>query len=222
MVKGKTWGAYNYYQGGDQSLIQINTDLSVAISNALVLGCHEGYPGHHVQGIFNESAFRDRGWAEFSVAPLYAPASPLDEGGGDFGVDLAFPGDERLAFERDVLFPLAGLDPSLAKANDEMRKATAELDGARLKISQMFLDKEIDRETAITLVQKYRLCPRDVAEQSLLFDTQYRSYVINYFVGEDLVRGYVDRAGSDPNARWAAFERIFSQPMLPGDLMAPQ
>lgn len=219
LVKDKSWGAYNYYQGDNHSKIEINTDLPLSIGNALVLGCHEGYPGHHVQGIFNEKKFRARGWAEYSIAPLYAPASPLNEGGADFGVELAFPGDERVKFEAEVLYPLAGLDPGKAAAFDALRKATAELDGALLKISQMHLDGEITREEAITLIQKYKLVPRDAAEQSLEFDRQYRSYVINYSVGEDLVRSYVDReGGSDPDARWRAYEHILSTPMLPADL----
>ena len=93
------------------------------------------------------------------------------------------------------------------------------LDGALLKVSQMHLDGEITREQAITLVQKYKLVPRDAAEQSLEFDKQYRSYVINYSVGEDLVRNYVDRmGGSDPKARWAAYEHILATPTLPSDL----
>lgn len=218
LVNDKSWGAYNYYKGGNQSEIEVNTDLPVSIGNVLVLGCHEGYPGHHVQGIFNERNYRTRGWAEYSVMPLYVPAAPLNEGGGDFGVELAFPGAERLKFEMDVLYPLAGLDPNLAPAFDALRKATAELDGALLRISQMHLDGEIDREQAITLGQKYRMASRDVAEQSLRFDAAYRSYVINYSVGEDLVRAYVDRHGSDPDARWAAYVRIMSTPTLPADL----
>jgi hypothetical protein len=53
----------------------------------------------------------------------------------------------------------------------------------------------------------------------LSFDNQYRSYVINYSVGEDLVRTYVDRVGgADPKARWAAYEHILSTPTLPADL----
>ena len=218
LVKGQSWGAYNYYLGGNQSLIQINTDLPVSIGNALILACHEGYPGHHVQGIYNERNFRERGWAEYSVAPLYAPAAPLNEGGADFGLELAFPGDERLKFEMDVLYPLAGLDPETAPAFDALRSATAELDGALLKISQMQLDGEINRDEAITLVQKYRLASRDVAAQSLEFDRKYRSYVINYSVGEALVRGYVDRHGHDADSRWAAYIHILSTPTLPSDL----
>lgn len=218
LVNDKSWGAYNYYKGGNQSVIEINTDLPVSIGNVLVLGCHEGYPGHHVQGIYNERNYRERGWAEYSVMPLYVPAAPLNEGGADFGVDLAFPGAERLKFEMDVLYPLAGLDPKTAPAFDTLRRATGELDGALLRISQMHLDGEIDREQAITLAQKYRLASRDVAEQSLRFDAAYRSYVINYSVGEDLVRAYVDRHGSDREARWAAYVRIMSTPTLPADL----
>jgi hypothetical protein len=219
LVKDKSWGAYNYYKGGNQSLIEINTDLPVSVGNALVLACHEGYPGHHVQGIYNERNYRERGWAEYSVMPLYVPAAPLNEGGADYGVELAFPGNERLKFEMDVLYPLAGLDPASAPAFDTLRRAAGELDGALLRISQMHLDGEIDREQAITLAQKYRLASADVAAQSLKFDAAYRSYVINYSVGEDLVRAYVERHGSDPEARWAAYIRIMSTPTLPADLV---
>lgn len=219
LVKGKSWGAYNYYQGENHSKIEINTDMPMSIGNVLGLACHEGYPGHHVQGVHNERKFRTKGWAEFSVAPLYAPASPINEGGADFGIELAFPGDEQWKFEAEVLYPLAGLDPKMAEAYDKLRAATAELDGALLKISQMHLDGEINREQAITLIQKYKLAPRDVAEQSLAFDRDYRSYVINYSVGEALVSAYVDRVGGkDPDARWAAYEHILSTPMLPADL----
>ena len=188
------------------------------VGNVLVLACHEGYPGHHVQGIYMERAFRERGWPEFSVLPLYIPAAPLNEGGGDFGIELAFPGEERLKFEMEALYPLAGIDPALAPAFDELRAATAKLDGASLTISQMYLDGVVDRATTIDLLQRYELVTRDVAEHSLTFDDQYRSYVINYSSGEDVVRAYVDRAGTDPGARWKAYEHILSTPMLPSDL----
>ncbi|HOY76302.1 MAG TPA: hypothetical protein PLN33_00765 [Hyphomonadaceae bacterium] len=219
LVKDKSWGAYNYYQGDNHSKIEINTDMPMSIGNVLILGCHEGYPGHHVQGIYKERNFRTRGWPEYSVQPLYAPESPLNEGGADFGVKLAFPGDEQVRFEAETLYPLAGLDPATAVAYDALRRAVVELEGALLTISQKHLDGEISREQAITLIQKYKMVPRDVAEQSLAFDRDYRSYVMNYSVGRDLVAAYVDRhGGQDANARWAAYEHILSTPVLPADL----
>ena len=219
LVKDKSWGAYNFYQGDNHSKIEVNIDMPMSIGNVLILACHEGYPGHHVQGIYKERNFRTRGWAEFSIAPLYVPMSPLNEGGADFGVKLAFPGDELVRFEADVLYPLAGLDPSTARAYDTLRTAVTELDGALLTISQMHLDGEISREQAVSLIQKYKMVPRDVAQQSLAFDADYRSYVMNYSIGRDLVAAYVDRhGGKDVNARWAAYEHIMSTPILPADL----
>jgi hypothetical protein len=217
-VTRQSWSAYNWYQGGNQSLIQVNTDLPIFIDRAVSLGCHEGYPGHHVQGIYNELQYRERGLIEFSVAPLYAPASPLNEGGADFGVDLAFPGDEHVRFETAALYPLAGLDPATAPVYGTFREALRDLSGARLTIAAMYLDGEIDRVRALELTQRYQLISRERAEQSLAFTEQYRSYVINYSAGKDLIGAYADRAGQDEAAHWAAYERILSEPMLPTDL----
>jgi hypothetical protein len=217
-VNGQPWSAYNWYKGDNQSLIQINTDLPIVVDRAIGLGCHEGYPGHHVQGISNERLYRERGWVEFAIAPLYAPSSPLNEGGADFGVDLAFPRAERLAFETATLYPLAGLDPATAPALQDLREAMRDLGGARLTISAMYLDGEIDRERAIALTQRYQLSSRARAEQSIAFTERYRSYVINYSSGEDLIEAYVARAGADTAARWAAYQRVLSELLLPADL----
>jgi hypothetical protein len=112
-VTGKSWSGYNYYQGNYRSLIQINTDLPVRLSRAVDLGCHEGYPGHHAYNVLLERDLsRGRGWTEFSVYPLYSPQSLIAEGSANYGIDLAFTPEERLAFERDVLIPLAGCSRS--------------------------------------------------------------------------------------------------------------
>jgi hypothetical protein len=64
---------------------------------------------------------RGRGWVEYSVYPLYSPQSLIAEGTANYGIDVAFPGAERLTFERDVLFPLAGLDPDRAEEYARVR-----------------------------------------------------------------------------------------------------
>jgi hypothetical protein len=51
---------------------------------------------------------KDRGWTEFSIYPLFSPQSLIAEGTANFGIEVAFPGAERVAFEQRVLFP-AGL-----------------------------------------------------------------------------------------------------------------
>ncbi len=219
-VTGKSWSGYNYYQGNFQSLIQINTDLPIRISRAVDLGCHEGYPGHHVYNMLLEQRLtRERGWQEFSIYPLYSPQSLIAEGSANYGIDLAFPGEERLAFERDVLYPLAGLDPSTAADYFKLQQALSELKGARFVIAQGYLDKTITRDDALALIQKYQLVSRERAEQSLSFNDQYRSYVINYGLGQDMVKAWIEKQGDAPVWRWKAMEKLLSEPMLPDDLV---
>lgn len=219
-VTGKPWSGYNYYKGNYHSLIQVNTDLPIRISRAVDLGCHEGYPGHHVLNLMIESKLaRGKGWREYEVNPLYSPQSLISEGSANFGIDLAFPGPERLAFERDVLYPLAGLDPKTAETYWKVQQATEALTGARLTIARMYLDGEIDRAKAVELSQKYLLLSPQRAEQSVGFTDHYRSYVINYGLGKDMVQAYVDAAGSDAATRWKRMEHVLSDAVIPADLL---
>jgi hypothetical protein len=54
------------------------------------------------------------------------------------------------------------------------------------------------------------------ARQRVRFFEQYRSYVINYNLGKDLVAAYVERADGD---RWAVFADLLSSPRLPSALV---
>ena len=101
-VTGRPWSAYNWYKGNFHSLIQVNTELPIFIDRAIDLACHEGYPGHHVyNALLEKHLVRDRGWVEFSVYTLFSPQSLIAEGTANFGIEVAFPGEERVAFERE-------------------------------------------------------------------------------------------------------------------------
>ncbi len=151
-VTGKSWGGYNYYKGNAHSLIQVNTDLPIRISRAVDLGCHEGYPGHHVlNALLEERLTKGRGWVEFSVYPLYSPQSLIAEGSANYGIDLAFPGDEQLAFETATLYPLAGLPTADAAKYLTLSKAMRDLAGARFTIARDYLEGRITRAEAVKL-----------------------------------------------------------------------
>src|SRR5581483_6469303 len=112
-VTNKPWGAYNWYKGNYRSVIQVNTDLPIYIDRAIDLAAHEGYPGHHVYNtLLEKNLVRDRGWVEFSVYPLFSPQSLIAEGTANFGREVVFTKPERLEFEKKVLWPAAGIDPS--------------------------------------------------------------------------------------------------------------
>jgi hypothetical protein len=217
-VTHQPWGAYNWYRGNNHSLIQVNTDLPFKIDSALGYGCHEGYPGHHVQGINAEKLYRQNGWVEYSIMPLYSPLGPLNEGGGNYGIELAFPGNERLEFERATLFPLAHLDPATAEINDNLRKALDELSGATRTIEAQYLDGAITRERALELLEHYGLSSPERAAKSLEFADHYRSYIINYSSGLEVVRNFANAGNADQETRWRRYRSILEQPTLPSDL----
>jgi hypothetical protein len=219
LVKDKSWSGYNYYQGDAASKIEINTDLPMRIDRAVDLGCHEGYPGHHAYNVLlEEKLAKGRGWTEFTVYPLYSPQSLIAEGSANYGINLAFPGDEQLEYETRVLYPLAGLPPGEARRYRDLMKATRALRGARYTITADYLAGRIDRAEAIRLTQKYQLTSRARAEQALKFADTYRSYVISYGLGQDMVEAYVNAAGPGQAERWKRMEQLLSEPTLPGEL----
>jgi hypothetical protein len=219
-VTGKSWSGYNWYQGNYRSIIQVNTDLPVYIDRAVDLACHEGYPGHHVYNVLLEkNLVRDRGWVEFSVYPLFSPQSLIAEGTANFGIEVAFPLRDRIAFERDVLFPKAGLDPKLADEYYEVFALTDRLSYAGNEAARRYLNGEIGKDAAVAWLERYAMYTKPRAEQRVRFIEQYRSYVINYNLGKDMVAAYINhRAGDDRQKRWAEFEKLLSSPRLPSDL----
>jgi hypothetical protein len=221
-VTGKSWSAYNWYKGGFHSLIQVNTELPIFIDRAIDLACHEGYPGHHVYNVLLEKhLMRDRGWPEYSVYPLFSPQSLIAEGTANFGIEVAFPGEERTAFERDTLYPLAGLDPGKAARYAEAQKLLAGLSYAGNEAARRYLNGEISRQDAEAWMTRYALMSPERAAQRVRFMDQYRSYVINYNLGQDLVRGYIESRGGttgQPAKRWEEFVKLISSPRLPSGL----
>jgi hypothetical protein len=220
-VTDKPWSGYNWYQGGYRSLIQVNVELPVHVDRAVDLACHEGYPGHHVyNALLEQELVVARGFVELSVYALYSPQSLIAEGTANYGRDLAFPPAERMVFERETVFPLAGLDPASAATYYRVQQLTRRLSYAGNEAARRYLDGEIDGEAAIRWLQEYGLYSPERARQRLRFIDTYRAYVINYNLGEDLVRAYVQsRAGDDPTARWRVFGELLSTPRLPSDLV---
>ncbi|UCH66938.1 MAG: hypothetical protein JSW63_10575 [Ignavibacterium sp.] len=221
-VNNQPWGAYNWYKGNNYSLIQVNTDLPIYIDRAIDLAAHEGYPGHHVfNALLENNLVNKKGWVEFSVYPLFSPISLIAEGTANYGIDVAFPGNEQVEFEKEVLFPLAGLNAEEADLHHEIIQLTEDLTYAGNEAARNYLDEKWTREETVEYLQKYTFSSIDKAEKKIDFYEKYRSYVINYNYGEDLVRKYVERNGGTADytgRRWRIFEQLLSSPKTPSDL----
>jgi hypothetical protein len=222
-VSDKSWGAYNWYKGNYYSLIQINTDLPVQIYRAIYGGAHEGYPGHHVFNTLRENYLViKKGWLEHTVYPLFSPQSLIAEGTAVFGSELVMPFDQRLTFEREVLFSIAGLETHKVEEYYRIDKLTRKLRYAGNEAARKYLNGGFTEEEAINWLMRYELVSRERALQRLKFIRQYRSYVINYNLGYKIVKDYIESNGGTQDnieLRWKLFSELLSAPLTPSDLI---
>jgi hypothetical protein len=116
---------------------------------------------------------------------------------------------------------MAGLDPKSAEAYAKVREVTQKLSFAGNEAARRYLDGEIDAKTAADWLTRYALMEPARAAQRVRFMDQYRSYVINYNWGEELVRRFIESRGGTaekPEERWKQFTWLLTRPILPSEL----
>ena len=93
-VRGKPYGAANWYLGGYRSRLELNVDRPVNLFSLLYQMCHEGYPGHHTEFILKEkNLYLDRGYAEQSIF-IVGPQLVIAEGIASLALEMIFTADE--------------------------------------------------------------------------------------------------------------------------------
>jgi hypothetical protein len=220
-VSNKPWNGYNWYKGNYQSVIQINTDLNIFIDRAIDVGSHESYPGHHVYNMLLEkNLYRDKGWVEISMYPLFSPQSIIAEGSANYGIELVFPGNEKIKFASEVLLPLAGVDTAGIALYFKALEIKGRLNYARNEVGRGIVNNIMNEQEAMRWLMEYALFNEETAKKSIAFIKANRSYVINYNYGMDLVRKYMEnKTGNDANEakRWEAFGWLLSNQVQPKD-----
>ncbi len=206
-VHGKPWSAFSRYQGNFHSLIQINADFGLTVDQVLQLACHEGYPGHHAYNSVRElQLVREHHLTEFMVQPTFSPQSLASEAAATFAVELAFPEPERTQFERNELFPLAGLDPRNAELYGRVERLVEDLHPAEPAIARDYLDGNLEFVRAAWALEAQVLMVH--SEATLKYINEYRSYLTAYTLGRDMVAEAVDdQPGLPAAARWQRFQQ---------------
>ena len=219
-VKDKPWSGYNWYKGNYTSLIQINTDTRIFIERAIDVGSHESYPGHHVYNMLLEkNLYQDKGWVEISLYPLFSPQSFIAEGSANYGIDLVYPGNKKVKFAKEILLPLARLDTAYIANYFNALTIRGKLNYARNEAARGIVNQTMNDKQALEWLMNYCLYNQETALKSISFIKKYRSYVINYNYGQDLVRNYIESNGADTEKRWEVFEKLLSNPVLPKELL---
>ncbi|MBI3264162.1 MAG: hypothetical protein HYZ58_13580 [Acidobacteria bacterium] len=213
------WSAFTRYQGRFRSRIQVNADSRLTVDRALDLACHEGYPGHHVIDSLIEARWGTRRM-ELNVRPLFSPQALLHEGAASVASSLAFDDDARIAFERDELFPLAGLVPTAVADHVRLTRLVDELREAETDVARRYLDGELDFPRASAALARDALISS--SDATLKFLNEYRTYAVTYTLGRDRVAAYLDaRAGApyETAGRWRAYLQLVTDPAqtVPGE-----
>lgn len=219
-VTNKPWGAYNWYKGNSFSVIQFNKDIKSYIDRPLELACHEGYPGHHVyNGLLENRLYKEKGWVEFCVYPLFSPQSLIAEGTANYGISLLFSHEERIKTEFE-LFKSLGLTLQEIENYHNVLGLIGELDFAGNTAAKKYLEGEFNDEQAVDYMVKYLLMTKERAAKRLDFVKKYRSYIINYNVGTIIIDKYISSSekGNTPEGRWELFIDILSNPVTPSML----
>lgn len=219
------FGGRSVYLGDGQSILQVNTRVSMTFDAVVELACHEGYPGHHVQNVLlDKHLVQDRGWVEYTLDPLYSAGALIAEGAATYGVELAFPADELRQFKADVLLPLAGIDPAeLGEPSPipvEVRKRAREtlvlLRGVGEEVARQYLDGDLERDRALQWLAVFGLMgSKEAAEGYLRSIENDRSHLINRGYAEQLVRWMIElRSKAQGDARWTAMADLFTRPFV--------
>lgn len=195
---------WHSYQGGYRSVLQLN-DLTLGyVGSILDVACHEGYPGHHAQFVLYEQAVAEMP-VENRLVLLRSPQTALREGAAELGVDLLFPDEDRLRFERDVLFPLAGLDPSQAETSLRIGRLLQRIALAVMPILTTYRDGGVTFNSTTFELERYALvqAPRKTLEH---FD-RYGAYALSYVLARRSLLDWLAEQGDDP---WESLARRLS------------
>ncbi|MEP7263879.1 MAG: hypothetical protein ABI772_05255 [Bacteroidota bacterium] len=222
-VTDKPWSGYNWYQGNYKSRIQFNTDVTSYVDRIIDIASHEGYPGHHVYNSgLEKELYHDKGWVEVSLYPLFCPQSLIAEGSANYGVEMAFPGDERMNFAKNHLLNLAGIDTTGLYIYFNALAIKGKLQNARMEVARRVTDGKMTEPEATRWLMEYALYNEKDAVRYISFIKKYQAYVINYTYGMDLVQHYIEGYGEVKNnmqQRWKLFQWLLTNEVMPSDLM---
>ena len=226
-VRDQPWSAYNWYDGGLRSRVDVNTDLPTHLPDFAHTVAHETYPGHHLEHAWKEANLVERGRVEASALLINTPECFVSEGLADVGFDFVSPPADRAAL-LDEVFQLA----EVPVGDDSVRRSEAAeiaavlmrprgtLRSSRVNAALMLHAEGIPRDEVLAYLVRAGRYPLNVAEKRLEFleHPLWRTYVFVYSEGEALLRRWL---AAVPEAdRPGRFARLLREQLTPGAIRA--
>ncbi|HKI54691.1 MAG TPA: hypothetical protein VJ987_11245 [Anaerolineales bacterium] len=215
-VSGQPWGAYNWYLGGFQSRIDLNTDLPTHVNGLAGLLAHEGYPGHHTElSIKEEKLVRQKQYYELTINLINSPSCVIAEGIATSALETILTDDELEDWYREEILPLAGMTRIDAKRLMDVGNARMKMFGIVGNAAFMMYDQNKSEDEISLYLQKYNLTTKKQAQQNIKFISNplYRSYIFTYHVGRDLLEELFTHVDRDEY-----FKRLLEEPITPSQI----
>lgn len=224
-VFNKPWSAFSRYLGDDRSRIEVNMDYPLTVDRILNLACHEGYPGHHVLNSIRERTLvEQRHLDEFRVQPTFSPQSFVTEAAASYAPSMVLSTGERIRIERGILFPLAGISGQDVQRYIEVEDLVASLHTAEPSIARDYLDGRLEWARAVDALARETLMEH--GETELLYLNEYRSYMLSYTLGYDMMQAFIEAGHPTDAERWQRYQSLMSNPVVslphPGDTIPAQ
>jgi hypothetical protein len=228
LVTGQPWTAYNWYDGGLRSRVDVNTDLPTRAMDLLHTVAHETFPGHHLEHAWKEARLVEEGRRdEASILLINTPECLISEGLADVGGSLVATADEETGLLLE-LFERSGLtiadDPAAARDAAErsvaMRRLRRRLSETRVNAALMRHADGASHDQVLTYLEQVGRFAPPLAAKRLEFIEHplWRTYVFVYHEGEALLRRWLDAVPAPE--RPARFGRLLREQLSPGAIAA--
>jgi hypothetical protein len=228
LVRNQPWSAYNWYDGGLRSRVDLNVDLPIRATTLLHTIAHETYPGHHLEHAWKEADLVMAGHRlESSVLLINAAECVLSEGLGEVGIRFVASGDDAVDLLADTFrsaeLPVAA---DRAAAREAAARSLA-IEPLRSVLDacggEAALRRHADgasHDEVLAYLQEVGGMSRDRASKRLDFIEHplWRTYVHIYTEGAELIGRWLD--GVPEPDRAARYGRLLHEQLTPGAILA--
>jgi hypothetical protein len=212
------WSGYSVYRGNYKSVMQVNRAMPLSIGQALNLACHEGYPGHHTHNsLRDQHLVKEGNRPEARTLLTFSPDGFQAEALVAAGAAMAFSLDERSRLFREVLFPIAGLDPG-EDTYAEISELIDRLTGNTAPTLRGYLSGELSAAEAATALERNALMEHP--EGLLAYVDRYRGYTLAYTWGRDRLLSKLTAPTLAAEDRWRMLHRFMTSPQDQDDLFS--
>jgi hypothetical protein len=229
LVTGQPWSAYNWFDGGRRSRIDVNTDLPHRAAGLLKTMAHETYPGHHLEHAWKEADLVDaQGRLESSILLINTPECLIGEGLANLGEQFAVPPEDAA----DVLIelceraniPIASDAVAVRAAAEQtmaMQRHRHALGAARGNAAILRHADGRSHDEVLAYLHDVEGLSEARAAHALSFIEHplWRTYVFVYFEGEALLRQWVEAVPTADQV--ARFGRLLHEQLTPADVRSP-